>query len=84
MAPDVEVAGLLFLLRRRALVYQTVWMRQFRMIFGASARAVEGAEAEGRPRLSLLYGANTLGVVAGRIDVLHAGESWESTDEFSL
>src|SRR6185436_8149791 len=34
-----KVAGLLFLSGFCALIYQTVWLRQFRLIFGASTYA---------------------------------------------
>src|SRR5258705_3968631 len=34
-----EVAGLLFFSGLCALIYQTVWLRQFRLIFGASTFA---------------------------------------------
>src|SRR6266852_6780107 len=34
-----KVAGLLFCSGACALIYQTVWMRQFRLIFGASTLA---------------------------------------------
>src|SRR4051794_9912955 len=34
-----EIAGLLFFSGLCALIYQTVWLRQFRLIFGASTFA---------------------------------------------
>src|SRR5436190_1284303 len=61
-----------------ALIYQTTWLREFRLILGAStvlmggtlpaaARAVVRQEDVARRTLGVLYGVNTLGAVTGAL-----------------
>src|SRR5439155_805476 len=62
-----------------ALIYQTTWLREFRLIFGASTAASAavlgvfmaglgfGGIFLGRRPVGILYGINTLGAVSGAL-----------------